>query len=196
MGQRLILEIIKDEKALASAYYHWSGYTEPAIEMIRQMITALEKNPAMLSDTFNTLDAVRLLEVTDARMDAQEIEDLSKQYPNEIFASSVSRNSGIINQTAKGMSNNMDWGEAFGSIDISNKTVTVDTFFEEEDTDEVMEQYDLTIDELNALPSVELNYSDITFEQFATLEQEVHKLLQSGFSMAIQPDGAIVSMIE
>ena len=34
MGQRLNIEIKKDSKVLANAYYHWSAYTSSALQML------------------------------------------------------------------------------------------------------------------------------------------------------------------
>ena len=38
MGQRLNIEIKKDSKVLANAYYHWSAYTSSALQMLPKSI--------------------------------------------------------------------------------------------------------------------------------------------------------------
>ena len=38
MGQRLNIEIKKGEQLLANCYYHWSGYSETALELTKKII--------------------------------------------------------------------------------------------------------------------------------------------------------------
>lgn len=42
MGQRLNIEIVKDKKVLANCYYHWSGYSNSAVNLAIQIIERFE----------------------------------------------------------------------------------------------------------------------------------------------------------
>lgn len=42
MGQRLNVSIGKDDKILASAYWHWSGYTSSSLEIARDIMKTIE----------------------------------------------------------------------------------------------------------------------------------------------------------
>ena len=44
MGQRLNLEIQKDNKPVANAYYHWSGFTVYALEIAQKAVAYLRND--------------------------------------------------------------------------------------------------------------------------------------------------------
>jgi len=51
MGQRLNIEILKGGKILANAYYHWSAYTLPALELCKGIIEEYKKIRVDPADT-------------------------------------------------------------------------------------------------------------------------------------------------
>lgn len=55
MGQRLNIEIMKDNKVLANAYYHWAAYTGAALELCQCIIDEIKSesiiNPTSFIDT-------------------------------------------------------------------------------------------------------------------------------------------------
>jgi len=42
MGQRLNIEIISNGKCLANAYYHWSAYSDSAIDLAIKIVRKYE----------------------------------------------------------------------------------------------------------------------------------------------------------
>lgn len=48
MGQRLNIEIMKNDKVLANAYYHWSAYTSSALELCAYIIEEIKNVPDVL----------------------------------------------------------------------------------------------------------------------------------------------------
>lgn len=45
MGQRLIIEFVKDEKFVAACYRHWGGYTTSALRLVSQIDDAFASDP-------------------------------------------------------------------------------------------------------------------------------------------------------
>ena len=70
MGQRLVVQIEDCGKQLANAYYHWSAYTESALEITNDVIQTL--NEIAINKT-NIERAVHALYKTGARFSDLEV---------------------------------------------------------------------------------------------------------------------------
>ena len=68
MGQRLNIEIRKNDEVLANAYYHWSGYTSSSIELTSEIL----KNIDNVNFDNDVVKAVKLLEITGAGLTSSE----------------------------------------------------------------------------------------------------------------------------
>ena len=51
MGQRLVVNIVKGKHIIANAYFHWSGYTETAIEITKGVIANIQGIPNIKNKT-------------------------------------------------------------------------------------------------------------------------------------------------
>lgn len=67
MGQRLNLSINKNGKVLANCYYHWSGYTNSAMEKARQALDILEEQEGEIG----VKEVILALKETGAGIDAK-----------------------------------------------------------------------------------------------------------------------------
>ena len=88
MGQRLNLSINKNGKVLANCYYHWSGYTNSAMEKARQALDILEEQ-----EEIGVKEAILALQETGAGIDAKNAQNYVE--PDE----TIHRNDGIIATT-------------------------------------------------------------------------------------------------
>lgn len=70
MGQRLNIEIVKNEKVLANSYYHWSGYSNCAVNLAIKIINNFRYLKRCKVENYienqDLLFAIRLLEETGA----------------------------------------------------------------------------------------------------------------------------------
>lgn len=70
MGQRLNIEIVKNGEILANGYYHWSGFSNSAINLAIQIINNYEYIKECKVERYikkqDLLFAIRLLEETGA----------------------------------------------------------------------------------------------------------------------------------
>ena len=155
MGQRLNIQIEMDipdsseSKVLANAYYHWSGYTSSAYELVKKIADSNYWNEeCKLADP--VAQAINLLEVTGAGLEKDEFTD---KYPESIYKLSTNRNDGLIAISKTGMDATQNWEEARVTINLTTNMVDmggvyyldeVDKEEEEETTDEIPElEYDL-----------------------------------------------------
>jgi len=64
MGERLVVNFIRNEKAIASAYYHWSAYTMPAINILKAMYDEFLASGIDKTDNDFRLALIRFAEKT------------------------------------------------------------------------------------------------------------------------------------
>lgn len=168
MGQRLNIEIVENGVCLANAYYHWSAYTSSAFELAKQIIQAIPK----VKEEIPAKRAIRLLEVTGARLLSDEIEFAKKLLLGDDFEKATDRNDGLIAISEKGIDKTRQWQEGAVYIYLDENRMKFDvlhrTDFFEYQKDE--EKYNGRKVELNDIPMYNIDFSDIKFDQLMALE--------------------------
>lgn len=102
MGQRLNIEIVKNGDVLANSYYHWSGFSNSAIDLTIKIIEHFDYIRRHKVERYiknkDLLFAIRLLEITEAGVN--DIEEARKiledQTMNLKLQPCKGRNDGII----------------------------------------------------------------------------------------------------
>ena len=147
MGQRLNLEIIKKNKVVANAYYHWSAYTGSAYEITAMAYNFIKYNKDSIKDS--KLLAIRALEATGAGIpDWQEGESELKRirnirkYSTTEFAQFKDRNEGIISCFPDSIKETEDWAEGTATIDLDTESIRFDVFFFHDSIEEIKDSYD------------------------------------------------------
>ena len=149
MGQRLNIEIVKNGKVLANSYYHWSGYSNSAVNMVVQIIQEYEYIKKYKVEKYiknqDLLLAIRLLEETGAGLNDIDMTRniLKDETMNLKLKKCQGRDEGIIGITQKDIEETRYWEEGRVSIDIENKKIdfgVINEYTEEEfnyDYDEI-----------------------------------------------------------
>lgn len=172
MGQRLVINCIRDGERFATLYFHWSAYTDSAYEEGRKVVSGLmdrgyskdmtkEETILMLEKilreesqhpSYTGKDGVGDIVISHGGVDQTEAEiaafealGLSKE---EMDAENISRSDGLISITEQGMRDSESWGEGFAVLDFDNETFENDIFYEEEPDSEAFEFNDFTYDTL------------------------------------------------
>ena len=81
MGERLNIEIVKGNKLLANSYYHWSGYSNCAVNLTIEIVNSFEYIKKYKVDNVKNKDillAIRLLEATGAGTNESQISNTIK----------------------------------------------------------------------------------------------------------------------
>ena len=165
MGQRLVITVKDENKELAKAYYHWSGYTASGLAVTSTAIQHLEyaaKNAISsmsiqritdktltdddIKNRTSLLIACNMLFSTNAGMEVYSKEDeaFKALFPECNYMTGINRSDGLVAITDKGMENIQKYSEADVIIDIDNKTADVSNLFmscdpEEDDDNNVMD---------------------------------------------------------
>lgn len=192
MGQRLNIEIKNQDKVLANAYYHWSGYTSSALELIQLILESLEK----VNFENNVIKAIKLLEETGAGLVNEELEYAKKIFEskNIFFSEGISRNEGLISITEEGIEKNRYWEESRVEIDLVNKTIKFDAVFKIS-IEEYEEEY---VDEdVEDIPIYEIDFNSIQFNSFLMFKESILELINSEiYTIKIKGDDLIYIFIE
>jgi hypothetical protein len=64
MGERLVVEIKRNDRPIASIYYHWSAYTRPAVNIVHSMYKHVLAESATMTDQQLQLALIRFAENT------------------------------------------------------------------------------------------------------------------------------------
>lgn len=187
MGQRLNIEIVRGDRCLANSYYHWSAYTESAIELVNIILETYSEigrlNVASMGDL---LLAIKLLEATGSGVNETERELINgiDRYKGLTINRAVDRNRGLLSITRKGQEDTRRWEEGRVTIDLSDETIDFDVMWrqEAEDYDDGAMEYDLEY-RAEDLPLVNFDFYSIRFDDFHMLGDLVRN----------NPDGVRIS---
>ena len=185
MGQRLNIEIVENGVCLANAYYHWSAYTSSAFELAKQIINAIPT----VKEEIPVKRAIRLLEVTGAKLTYEEIDYAKDKLLGDDFAIADNRNDGLISISEKGIAETRMWLEYALYIYLDENRMKFDvlykTDFFENRKDE--EKYNGQKIELNDIPQYNIDFSDIKFDQLMALEYFLNAHADEYFRIALEP---------
>jgi len=181
MGERLNIEIIKNGKTLANAYYHWSGYSNSAVELASTIIKNIEKINSNDSDIFF---AIRLLELTGAGLTDKEIE-FAKTI-NELkeikFKECKGRNEGLIGISQDGINETRRWQEHALYIYLDEKRMSFQVFWKNRFNDYEVENKDEdNYIEFDELEKVDINFDDIKFSEIDNFVEFINNHLENLF---------------
>ena len=180
MGQRLNIEILKSGEVLANSYYHWSGFSNSAVNLAIQIINNFDYiKKYKVEEHIKSQDllfAIRLLEETGAGVN--DIEKTRKlledQTMNLKLKPCINRNEGIIGITKEDIEETKYWEEGRLTIDIEKKTVDFDVI-REYTLEELKENYDEEeIKELD-IKEINKNFKNIPFEDIFELKAFIDK---------------------
>lgn len=192
MGERLLIEIIKDDRLLANAYYHWGGYTSSSFEITNTIINNIDRIDA----SNDVLYAVRLLETTGALLKETEIEEMEAFAKGEKFDPAANRNDGLIAVSDEGKDDLGFWADALVEIDLDKKIVKLDVF-EELDKEDFFESFRNAKEQYEKLPvAKETDYKIIPFDKFNAVAEEIFKMLDNHIYGIRLENGDVLQLYE
>lgn len=191
MGQRLNIEIIKGEKTQANAYYHWSAFTYPTLELGLKILDSLDK----IEEEDDLLYAIKLLEETGALVQDSEIEGLKRRFKGREFEPAINRNEGLISYQEKGMSATRNWEEGRLEVNLDEKTISFDVY-STYTKEEYLEYLEESEEDYKNLPTFTKDYDDwMTFDEFRDFANECIKALENNSYAMKATNDVVVSFI-
>ena len=153
MGQRLNIQIEANNpttdktEVLANCYYHWSGYTFSAMELVNEIVNSGIYKLDILDPVEK---AIRLLEATGAGLAEDELTDT---YNTPKYKVSTDRNSGLIAISEEGTNRVAGWEESRVTINLTTGSINMSDMFYDE-LNQLGKPYFLSNEELNSLIEV------------------------------------------
>ena len=169
MGQRLNIQIEATDTdtnktvVLANCYYHWSGYTSSAMELVKEIVESGVYNLGILDPVEK---AIRLLEATGAGLAEDELTDT---YNTPKYKVSTSRNDGLIAISEEGTNRIAEWEESRVTINLTTGSIDMSGMFYDETDEFPIEVLEIKLENLHKLKA-DLNSS---FDTFQTLYTEI-----------------------
>ena len=163
MGQRLNIQIEANDTdtnetvVLANCYYHWSGYTYSAMELVNKIVKSGVYNLDILDPVEK---AIRLLEATGAGLAEDELTDT---YNTPKYKVSTGRNSGLIAISEEGTNNVAEWEESRVTINLTTGSIDMSGMFYDESDEFPNEELEMKLEDLYVLKA-DLNSSFDTFQ--------------------------------
>ena len=180
MGQRLNIEIISESKVLANAYYHWSAYTETALELTGIVIKAYKETQS--SDNYKQR-AVWALQATGAGLPEEEKKTISAKNLKGL-TECKGRDYGLIAVSDKSIQETRYWEEYRVTLYLDEQRVDFDCLWKRMNYEYDKENKEkISKGELPAfdnLPMIEWNICDIKFNDFKLFEQCIKDLKEEG----------------
>ena len=175
MGQRLNIQIeandtdTNETKVLANCYYHWSGYTSSAMELVNEMVNSGVYNLDILDPVEK---AIRLLEATGAGLAGNELTDTYNEHKYRI---AISRNMGLIAISEEGTNRVAEWEESRVTINLTTGSINMSDMFYDETYKFSSAKFATKLKNLYELQA-DLNSSFDTFQDLYTeLTDNVYK---------------------
>lgn len=194
MGQRLNIEIIKNSKTLANAYYHWSAYSKESAEMARKIVYAIPN----IKEGNDLLYAIRLLEYTGAAFNDDELTYAKtiSSLKDSAFNECAGRNNGLISISENGINKTRMWQEGAVYIYLDEDRIGYKVYWVKDRWDwerDEKEEHDNPV-EFKDLEVVDVNFDDIKFSNIDSFVDFVNSHLENDF-VTTQESFKVYSMI-
>lgn len=143
MGQRLVIDLVQNDKIVAAVYFHWSAYFSSTIyelarlsgvilnaektgkDKLLAIVEELEKetdHPSMVAALFGGSGTEKRR--GGVRGLPEELEAAKKLFPNHDFKTeNVNRNEGLISFTQEGIQSFHDWEEGLAVINLDTHEI-------------------------------------------------------------------------
>ena len=175
MGQRLTIDVKKDNEVVAALYFHWSAYTVSAVMTAQSIVEYLNDEDSDTKDLELVLRLIRFVEENGGGIDggegSEEWEYITAKYPNVTFKrDDINRNHGLIAISPNGIEGIHSWSEGEIVIDLDAETISDSVFFIYEDIDELNEERQEWMDDdyepisMDDIPELDYDPGECSFE--------------------------------
>jgi len=176
MGQRLNIEIVENGKCLANAYYHWSAYTDSSFELAKQIIEVIPT----IKEEKSVLKAIRLLEVTGAKLMESDLEYAKNIGIDCDFETATNRNDGLISITDKSINETRQWQEYALYIYLDEGRMNFQVIYNQEvwDWEKDQREYEDNPMTRKDLLMLDIDFTDVKFDrinEFGEFLKEHHE---------------------
>ena len=132
MGQRLVITVRKEQKDIAKIYFHWSGYSESALEETRSLLKDIDTKEENIKKL--QLNIIRACESMGGGIDggagSAELSYVCNMFPNVNFKEDPNRNYGLVALSENDMEKIQRWSNGNIVIDLDYNRIYNSVFNE------------------------------------------------------------------
>lgn len=200
MGQRLVVDIIKDGRRIANVYFHNSASMETAfIELIklRDILLAQNKMKGLKEIPDLRLRLIKGLEKTGGGISCYGTAYV--MWPQEKFEKDVNRNQGLVEISEEGMDNAEAAADGVDILDLDTMAATNTEYWCFADFQEWIREMEIPkegIPDEKVIPTIKTNLPVISLNKLEEAYREyTHKIQKSPYGLFYVPGGSLCQEI-
>ena len=181
MGQRLVITVRKEQKDIAKIYFHWSGYSESALEETRSLLKDIDTNEEDIKKL--QLNIIRACESMgggiDGGAESEEFSYVCNMFPNVSFKEDPNRNCGLVALSENDMEKIQLWSNGNIVIDLDYNRIYNSVFHEYHSLEEYEAYTDKSADEVYCYES-DIDIADFRMEYIDEVIDFISFMIRSG----------------
>lgn len=176
MGQRLVIEVVKNGRSAGTFYYHWSAYTLSALEEAKSLIEALdEADTKTFPSTQRALIEIARTKKSGLWSEAEAMW-ISQHFGGTDTNMERDRNEGVLALSKAGQENMRAWAEGSITLDLDHRTVSNDVFdgaYDLDDLNESLEEFGFEKRSEEDIPGISIDIASFDFGEVGKLMGEL-----------------------
>lgn len=181
MGQRLVITVRKEQKDIAKIYFHWSGYSESALEETRSLLKDIDTKEENIKKL--QLSIIRACESMGGGIDggagSKEFSYVCNIFPNVNFKGGPNRNFGLVALSENGMEEMQCWVDGNIVIDLDYNRIYNSVFYEYHSLEEYEAETDHNADSVSCYES-DIDISDFQVEYIDEVIDFISFVIRAG----------------
>lgn len=181
MGQRLVITVRKEKKDIAKIYYHWSGYSDSALEETKALLKEIDTKEENIKKL--QLSIIRACESMGGGIDggagSKEFSYVRNIFPNVNFKGDPNRNFGLVALSENDMEEIQRWSEENIVIDLDYNRIYNSVFYEYHSLEEYEAETDQNADSVSCYES-DIDISDFRVEYIDEVIDFISFVIRAG----------------
>ena len=181
MGQRLVITVRKEQEDIAKIYFHWSGYSESALEETRSLLKDIDTKEENIKKL--QLNIIRACESMGGGIDggagSEEFSYVCNMFPNVNFKGDPSRDFGLVALSERGMSEMQCWIDENIVVDLDCNRIYNSVFYEYHSIEEYEAETDQSADSVYCYES-DIDIADFRVEYIDEVIDFISLVIRAG----------------
>ena len=181
MGQRLVITVKKEKEDIAKIYFHWSGYSDSALEETRSLLKDIDTKEENIKKL--QLNIIRACESMGGGIDggagSEEFSYVCDMFPNVSFKEDPNRNYGLVALSENDMEKIQRWSNGNIVIDLDYNRIYNSVFHEYHSLEEYEAYTDKSADSVYCYES-DIDIADFRMEYIDEVIDFVSFVIRAG----------------
>ena len=181
MGQRLVITVRKEQKDIAKIYFHWSGYSDSALEKTKALLKEIDTKEENIKKL--QLSIIRACESMGGGIDggagSEEFSYVCNMFQNVNFKEDPDRDFGLVALSENDMKEMQCWIDGNIVIDLDYNRIYNSVFYEYHSLEEYEAETDQNADSVYCYES-DIDIADFRMEYIDEVIDFVSFVIRAG----------------